>query len=407
MSGRADTAAWWHSPGPWLGLLALGILLAAWNQGIAQLYQLGVLLLATLVAGYLLPRHNTRGVAVRRELPAEATEGDEIEVRLALSCTGLFARYMLQVVDRLPFLDRDDYSVLIARLAGRRPFSYRIRCERRGHHRIGPLYLRSDFPLALHSTGHAVPDSSARIVVLPRRFPLTNVDLTGRSGYPTDGHQIAPASRGHDHYAGIREYRRGDSRRHIHWRASARRGEWIVREYEQLENTELLLVLDSNGAANLGEGRESSFEYAVRIAASVAGCALAQGHRVGLYCQMREQLHWLAPDRGPLHLRRLLEALAAVEADSDRDYGEAIRAAFEHGGRQCRLMLFHTRTGTELPPLLQSVVPGADLPPLQVLFDGPSFAGRSARPADDGHLASRPGLYCVRAGDNLSGIFES
>ena len=57
--------------------------------------------------------------------------------------------------------------------------------------------------------------------------------------------RVAAVSRGQDSFAGIREYRRGDSMRHIHWRASARRDEWIVREYEQVENAELVLVLNT------------------------------------------------------------------------------------------------------------------------------------------------------------------
>jgi len=399
----SGSARWWRTPGPWLAVLVAVVYLAAWNTGTLALYQLAMLLLATLLAGYLLPRFNLRGIEVSRELPRETVEGEQIEVRLSLRANGLLARYMLQVRDRLPFLERPDYPVLIARLAGVREYRYPIECERRGIHRLGPLSVRSEFPLALLNVERQIDNSASTITVLPRPFPLRRLALSGAAGFPTGGHQVAAVSRGQDSFAGIREYRRGDSMRHIHWRASARRDEWIVREYEQVENAELVLVLNTCRRDNVGRGRESSFEYGVRIAASLARFATDNGHKVGLFRQQREQLHWLPPDAGETHYRHLLEHLAATEADGEGDYGQLVASAALLAGRQCRLVLFHT-LNSSMPEGWTSLPGRAERAPLQVLFDAASFRGDARIAAG---LATRAGeLYWVRAGDNLTEVFE-
>ena len=392
----------WRSPGPWLALLVVGVGMAAWNTGAPQLYLLALLLASSLVVGALLPHFNIRGVQVYRSLPREAVEGDEIEMQLALSRTGWLARYLLQVRDRLPFSPEGRAAIMILRLGRTQALQCPIRCERRGIHRIGPLTLSSDYPLGLLRAEVDVPDSEAEICVVPQTFELQGMPLFGHSGFPTDGHQIGPAARGYDQFAAIRDYRQGDSLRHIHWRASARRGEWVVKEYEQLENAELLLVLNACTSDNLGDGRESCFEYSVRIAASIARFAIENGHRVGLFCQ-GSQLYWLAPDRGEPHYRHLLQLLAAVEADSTRPYREMTAAASVLVPRTTRLLLFHTCHASDTDILSAPV--GSERPPLAVCFDGPSFMG-GARLATMSQQSDAP-YYWIRAGDNLSERFAA
>ncbi|WP_027853356.1 DUF58 domain-containing protein [Marinobacterium litorale] len=397
----------WRHPGFWLGTLSVLILLAAWNTGESRLYQFGVLLSATLIAGYWLPRRNVRGIHVSRELPAESHEGDEIEVALQLQAKGFFARYMLQVRDRLPFLDQPDYPVLIARLRGRQQFQYSITCERRGIHTIGPLQVSSEFPLALMRVSLPLTDSLTEIRVLPSTFPIQGLMLAGQTGFPTDSHQVGPASRGQDTFAGVRDYRRGDSMRHIHWRASARRGEWVVREYEQIENAELVIVLNADPGANPGSGRESCFEYAVRIAASLARYATENGHKVGVFCQQMDGVRWLAPDSGWHHYRHALEFLAGVEADTPGDYRQAVEQAATLAGRQGRLWLFHTAESPSTIPAAPALSSRIDQAPVQVAFDAPSFRQRAATQAPSLRQMAVPDLYWISRGANLAEVFAS
>jgi uncharacterized protein (DUF58 family) len=84
--------------------------------------------------------------------------------------------------------------------------------------------------------------------------------------------------------ASVREYRQGDSLRHIHWRSSAHRGDLTVRELELEPAGDVWLVLDLHDAVHSGQGDASTFEYAIMVAASAAAALLdgAEQRAVGL-----------------------------------------------------------------------------------------------------------------------------
>ena len=69
-----------------------------------------------------------------------------------------------------------------------------------------------------------------------------------------------------EEFVALREYRRGDSLRRVHWRSAARRGELIVKEYQDEYFVRHALVLDTFCEAS----RDALFEEAVAVAASFA-----------------------------------------------------------------------------------------------------------------------------------------
>ena len=77
-----------------------------------------------------------------------------------------------------------------------------------------------------------------------------------------------------------REHRAGDDMRRIHWRATARSGDLMVRREEQAWHSSMVVVLDNREQAHFGAGIDSSFEWAVSAAASVTLYYLQQGWRV-------------------------------------------------------------------------------------------------------------------------------
>ncbi len=67
----------------------------------------------------------------------------------------------------------------------------------------------------------------------------------------------------------VREYRRGDELRRVHWRSSARIGELMVRREEQPWEARATVLLDNRLRVHRGQGLGSSFEFAVVAAASL------------------------------------------------------------------------------------------------------------------------------------------
>ncbi|WP_353828246.1 DUF58 domain-containing protein [Agromyces sp. SYSU T0242] len=166
---------------------------------------------------------------------------------------------------------------------------YRIRTPRRGVFEVGPLRVSVIDPFGLTRMDR-VAGTARELVVTPRVTPLEPaVGLVAS----VDGAVRALQRRTHPNSDELiaREYRYGDPLRRIHWAATARRGELMVREEEQRGDPEVRVLLDTvlGGRAHVpgaGHGRDAgeavdpAFEFGVEMAASIGVHLLARGFRV-------------------------------------------------------------------------------------------------------------------------------
>lgn len=134
---------------------------------------------------------------------------------------------------------------------------------RRGIVPVGPATtVRSD-PLGLLRREHSFDDVH-EVFVHPRTvaLPSTSAGLVrDLEGSPTRRLVDADMS-----FHAIREYAAGDSRRHIHWKSTAKTGRLMVRQYEETRRSRMAVVL---GVAENEYLDDDEFELAVSTAASL------------------------------------------------------------------------------------------------------------------------------------------
>jgi uncharacterized protein (DUF58 family) len=167
---------------------------------------------------------------------------------------------------------------------GRRAFRHEITLPYRGTYFWAPLIVSSGYPFGLIERRVVVPPSQ-KTFVLPalgrlhrgrlRRFLRGADPRNVRIRQRPKVHRAAQ-----DEFHRLRPYRPGDSLRWVHWRTSARRGELMVREFEDLPSENLLLIFDPtlileeeklSPAEQTSERRwlREQFEQAVSLVASV------------------------------------------------------------------------------------------------------------------------------------------
>jgi uncharacterized protein (DUF58 family) len=394
------------SPGTVLVLLGVILYLVAWNRGIALLYGMFSLVLATLLLSWCLPRWALCRVEATRRHPARSIEGEDVEFVIRLKNRGWIGRYLLEVWDHMPFAapDRQHAMGFIPVLAERHTVRLKLPCELRGEYTFGDLTLKTGFPFGLHIAQRRISAGPGTLLVYPAVFRIARLDYLGNESLPAAGNRSVIRAGGAGDFMGVREYRRGDSPRHIHWSASAHHGALMVRELEWQSITRVSLMLNLNAADNHGDGGESTFEYAVKIAASIARHALDEGHSVALFGRGRVPLA-VPGGRGETHFQHVLEALARVRADGDTAYADFIQLAGEHVGGRGVLVVFEN-------PLPDAEPGGAiDAGPHRVIrirFDTDSFRYPARRPADGGpRIESGDPLYRVSRGADLERVFAT
>ncbi|HVF07465.1 MAG TPA: DUF58 domain-containing protein, partial [Actinomycetota bacterium] len=238
---------------------------------------LAAIMLGAVMAGLVLPARSTRGVVVARRAPAEIPQGDEVLVDVTVHGARRGVRRGLLVHD--PLLDAADLWVGTVAAGERVEVSTLRVARRRGVHDSEPVVVRSSAPFGVAERRRSVRVESAGTLVLPMVEPLGPVPFV-RLASTTERALHAAPRRGHGpEFFGIREYRPGDSMRHVHWASTARTGAVMVRELEQEETRKLAIVVDaSRDASPRGEHGLTPLDRACSAAASIALAALAHGH---------------------------------------------------------------------------------------------------------------------------------
>ena len=174
------------------------------------------------------------------------------------------------------------------------------------------------------------------IEVMPRPFAsLARSARGGRSRMSAEAGHSGPLSGDGSELRELREHQPGDPFKRIAWKASARRGVLMVRDYEREERDVVWLVLDASVELWSGTPGHSPLDLAIDEVAAVAQRHLARGDRVGLAVLGSRQLAQLSPDRGPAHGVNIMSQLAlstgTLDADrSDLDEADLAMRVMEH-----------------------------------------------------------------------------
>ena len=123
----------------------------------------------------------------------------------------------------------------------------------------------------------------------------------------------------------MRDYVGGDALSRIDWKATARRGTLISREYSEAQHLEILLVVDAGRGSRVRAGVLDRLGLYANVAARLAEHAVSIEDRVGLLVYAERTLSASTPERGMRAVARLRRQLETLE--SDRGESNAVAAA--------------------------------------------------------------------------------
>src|SRR6185369_18027359 len=96
----------------------------------------------------------------------------------------------------------------------------------------------------------------------------------------------------------LRDYVSGDAMSRIDWKATARRGALVAREYSEAQHLEILIVIDAGRASRVRAGQLDRLGLYANVAARLAQHAVSSEDRVGLLVYAEKMLSAAPPDRG-------------------------------------------------------------------------------------------------------------
>lgn len=142
-------------------------------------------------------------------------------------------------------------------------------------------------------------------------------------------------------FESLREWVPGDDLRHIDWKATARRGKVITRQYEAERRQHVMLVLDLGRLLTAEAAGVSRLEHVVQAGLELAYTAVQHDDNVGVMAFADGVQHFVTPQRGRLALRHVLDVLAQVQPKLvEPDYPGAFRYLAARNRKRALTVLF-------------------------------------------------------------------
>ncbi len=142
-------------------------------------------------------------------------------------------------------------------------------------------------------------------------------------------------------FAEYRKYVQGDDTRRLDWKAFARSDRFYIKEFEADTNLRAFLVLDSSGSMNFASAEHlPKFDYAKRLAATLAYLIVNQGDAAALSCCSDKLNVEIPPGRRPSHLQNIYETLSKVAPKGETGLVQALHTIAEKSGRRALVAIF-------------------------------------------------------------------
>lgn len=285
---------------------------------------------------------------------------------------------------------------------GKRSYVSQSWLERRGIYTLGPTEVITGDPFGLFSSAQ-VFDSIEKIVILPRyqkitNFPDTAGYLAGGRARKTRNTEISPYA------VSVRDYLPSDPLRRINWKASAKHGKLMVKEFEEDPQATVWVFLDADEKGNYLAKElpsksaevmsfwnrqknnakslfESSLEYSISLAASVCDYYISNSRSVG-FCSNCQQLIVLPPEGSVRQLDKVLEMLATIQPSEKHSIYELLLLQGTQLSKGNTIIILSSNSSQEFVEALRKLV-----------SKGFSVILVSVTPSSFGHAIKTEGFY--------------
>lgn len=142
-------------------------------------------------------------------------------------------------------------------------------------------------------------------------------------------------------FESLRDWVPGDDTRTIDWKATAKRGKPMARQYEDERRQQVIIVVDAGRTMTAEVNGRARLESVIDAALRLAQSAVEHDDDVGLMVFSDRIHNWIAPARGRRAMRAILDALADVEGKLvEPDYPAAFAWLAQHNRKRALAVVF-------------------------------------------------------------------
>ena len=308
----------------YISFIVMVFLLSFWFLILYPIAWLMALILLTffLVDVFLLFRFK-KGFKASRKLPEKFSNSDENVVPLELQNEYPFS-IQVKIIDEIPmqFQKRDFEYITEIETNENHTFNYQLRPTERGEYHFGKLIGYVSSPLRIIAKRYNFEENQM-VAVYPSYIQMKKYEFLAMSNRLTEFGLKKIRRIGHTmEFEQIKNYVAGDDVRTINWKATAKRAQLMVNQYQDEKSQPIYSIIDLGRVMKMPFEELKLLDYAINSTLAFSNIALRKNDKAGLVTFSKKVDIIVAASNKKTHLNSINESLYNITTKStDSDFG--------------------------------------------------------------------------------------
>ncbi|NRB83601.1 MAG: DUF58 domain-containing protein [Winogradskyella sp.] len=308
----------------YMAIVSVSFLLSFWFSSIyAIAWMLTTVIIVILVIDLLMLYGSKKTIKARRLLPDKFSNSDQNPVPITITNSYNFKTFC-DVIDELPLqFQKRDFSYQVSLIPNEiHNFEYLVRPVDRGEYYFGHLNIYVSTPLKVIKRKFQFQNEQM-VMVYPSIIQMQKYDFLAISNSLTQmGLKKIRRIGNTSEFEQIKEYVQGDDFRTINWKATAKRAELMVNQYQDEKSQPIYSVIDTGRVMKMPFNGLKLLDYAINSTLAFSNVALKKHDKVGMLSFSKKIETFLPAIHKLTYLNRILENLYNIDTQfSDSDYG--------------------------------------------------------------------------------------
>lgn len=270
-------------------------------------------------------------VMASRNVPDKLSNGDENPILIQFQNQYLFS-VKVKIIDELPFqFQKRDFEYTNQLKTGeKKSFKYTVRPTERGVYGFGNLNVFASSPVGFLAK-KLTYGQHREVPVYPSFLQLRKYDLLAFSNQLLTQGLKKIRRIGHTmEFEQIKDYIQGDDIRNINWKATAKKGQLMVNQFQDEKSQPIYSVIDKGRVMKMPFEGLSLLDYAINATLVISNIALKKNDKAGMFSFSNFVENRVVAERRSSQMNLILETLYNlqtnfVESDFSRLYIEVKR----------------------------------------------------------------------------------
>ncbi|WP_420553783.1 DUF58 domain-containing protein [Tenacibaculum aiptasiae] len=284
-----------------------------------------------------------KGFSAQRIVSDKLSNSDENEIAITLENRYPF-QVFVSVIDELPeqFQKRDfDYQTSL-QVADKKTFSYNVRPVERGEYKFGNLHVFVSTLLQIFSRRYVFTNDKD-VKVYPSYVQMKKYEFLAMHNNLTEFGMKKIRRIGHTmEFEQIKNYIPGDDVRTINWKATAKRGELMVNQYQDEKSQPIYSIIDVGRVMKMPFEGLKLLDYAINSTLAFSNIALLKNDKAGMLTFSKNVEKIIAASNKKTNLSVINEELYKITTDfSDANFA-LLYATIKRKINQRSLLILYT-----------------------------------------------------------------